>query len=126
MYFNDDITKWDVSNVTDMDWMFYKTGSFNQDISSWDVSNVTTMKRMFMDNSSFNQDISNWNVANMVDNFSFNNGFFCMFYNSTMSSFVIPETPSPYLTQIYPQNNPADDIRHSSFGTIGIYFDIHK
>ena len=36
---------------------------FNQDISSWDVSNVTDMRSMFYD-SSFNQDISSWVVPN--------------------------------------------------------------
>jgi len=35
--------------------------SFNQDISKWDVSNVTIMSEMF-EYSEFNQDISNWNV----------------------------------------------------------------
>ena len=33
------ISNWDVSNVTDMSFMF-KGSSFNQDLSSWDVSNV--------------------------------------------------------------------------------------
>ena len=37
--FNQDISSWDVSSVTDMEYMFRAT-PFNQDISSWDVSNV--------------------------------------------------------------------------------------
>jgi surface protein len=32
-----------VSNVTDMSYMFYNAKAFNQDISKWDVSNVTDM-----------------------------------------------------------------------------------
>jgi surface protein len=44
--FNGDISRWDVSNVTDMKEMFYD-GKFNGDISRWDVSNVTNMKEMF-------------------------------------------------------------------------------
>ena len=44
--FNQDISKWDVSNVTNMISMFH--GSvFNSDISKWDVSNVRNMKAMF-------------------------------------------------------------------------------
>jgi len=34
---------------------------FNQDISKWDVSNVTDMHGMFA-NSLFNQDIHQWNI----------------------------------------------------------------
>jgi surface protein len=41
--FNQDISSWDVSNVTNMNYMFASGSSFNQDISSWDVSNVTNM-----------------------------------------------------------------------------------
>ena len=55
--FNGDISSWDVSNVTDMNAMFYSASAFNQDISSWDVSNVTTMEYMFVSASAFNQDI---------------------------------------------------------------------
>jgi surface protein len=55
--FNQDISKWDVSNVKDMSWMFYDADSFNQDISKWDVSNVKDMSFMFYDAESFNQDV---------------------------------------------------------------------
>jgi len=41
-YFNGDISKWNVSNATDMSWMFYKS-IFNTDISNWNVSNVINM-----------------------------------------------------------------------------------
>ena len=47
--FNQNISSWDVSNVTDMDQMFDEAYIFNQDISSWDVSNVTNMGNMFND-----------------------------------------------------------------------------
>ena len=62
--FNGDISNWDVSNVTDMTFMFYRS-KFNGDISGWDVSNVKNMTCMFC-NSYFNQDISSWNVSNVI------------------------------------------------------------
>jgi surface protein len=46
--FNEDISNWDVSNVTNMSWMFYDAESFNQDINKWDVSNVKDMSFMFV------------------------------------------------------------------------------
>ena len=67
--FNQDISSWDVSNVTDMSVMFFGASSFNQDISSWDVSNVTTMYFMFGKAESFNQDISSWDVSKVKNMF---------------------------------------------------------
>ena len=68
--FNGDISKWDVSNVTNMSNMFNGTHSsankFNGDISKWDVSSVTDMRNMF-NTSQFNRDISNWDVSNVID-----------------------------------------------------------
>ena len=66
--FKGDISSWDISNVTDMQGMFYRCEAFNQDISSWDVSNVTDMQSMFYECKSFNQDISSWDVSNVNGN----------------------------------------------------------
>jgi hypothetical protein len=41
------ISKWDVSRVTDMDSLFWWNRKFNGDISAWNVSSMTTMQRMF-------------------------------------------------------------------------------
>ena len=38
--FNSDISSWDVSNVTNMQYMFYGANVFNQDLSGWDVTSV--------------------------------------------------------------------------------------
>ena len=61
--FNQDLSNWDVSNVTSMCCMFCDAESFNQDLSSWDVSNVENMDGMF-DNCNIKEeykpDISNW------------------------------------------------------------------
>ena len=67
--FNQDISSWNVSNVTDMSRMFSDAYAFNQDISTWDVSNVTDMSRMFSDARAFNQEIGRWDVS-LVEDFS--------------------------------------------------------
>ena len=52
--FNQDISSWDVSNITFMDEMFAGATSFNQDISSWDVSSVQNTSNMFASATAFN------------------------------------------------------------------------
>ena len=70
--FNQDISSWDVSNVTSMYSMFESATAFNQDISSWDVSKVNDMEFMFRFATAFNQDLSSWDVSNVTtcDSFS--------------------------------------------------------
>ena len=80
-----DISKWDVSGVTNMDYLFMTrpfcmshvgdvdcdslplwTTPFNDDISGWDVSNCTSFRYMFAGASAFNQNLI-WNVSNGTD-----------------------------------------------------------
>ena len=63
--FNGDISKWDVSNVNNMEMMFSAERVFNGDISKWNVSNVKNMCGMFWNANKFNCDISKWNVSNV-------------------------------------------------------------
>ena len=51
--FSADISKWDVSNVRNMDGMFQNAMVFNGDVSKWDVSRVTNMDSMFRHAKSF-------------------------------------------------------------------------
>ena len=66
------IEKWDVSNVENMEDMFYECKLFNQDISGWVVSNVKNMEDMFYRCYEFNKPLNNWDVSsveNMQDMF---------------------------------------------------------
>ena len=47
--------------------MFNGSLSFNQDLGKWDVSNVETMKGMFSNDTSFNKYIGKWDVNNVTD-----------------------------------------------------------
>jgi surface protein len=66
IHFNSDISRWDVSNVTDMRCMFMKAYDFNADLSSWNVGNVRLMTNMFSV-SGFVGDISHWDLRNLQD-----------------------------------------------------------
>ncbi len=108
--FNEDIGSWDVSNVTDMAFMFASLAGnsdrnpFNQDISYWDVGKVTSMWAMFT-RSAFNQNINSWdvsrvhNMAGMFSNSAFNQpignwdvrsvtNMAAMFYNSPFNQAI--------------------------------------
>jgi surface protein len=63
--FNQDISGWDVSNITDMTSLFALT-PFNQNISGWTTSGVTKMNSMFGGNEVFNQPIGSWDVSNVT------------------------------------------------------------
>jgi len=63
-----DISKWNVSNVEDMNNMFSGCISLKNigDLSSWDVSNVTNMNSMFFDCKKLKHiDLSGWNTINV-------------------------------------------------------------
>ena len=70
-----DLSGWNTSNVTDMNYMFYACSSLTSlDLSGWNTSNVTIMDNMFGGCSSLTTlDLSGWNtslVTNMESMFS--------------------------------------------------------
>ena len=90
--FNGDISKWDVSKVNSMFGMF-SNSKFNGDISKWDVSNVENMWCMF-NNSQFNQDISKWDVSNVVNMYGM---FFNSKFNQDISNWNVGNVRDMYL-----------------------------
>ena len=84
-----DISDWDVSNVTDMRYMFYGCDELKsvRDISGWDVSSVTDMNGMFCECKSFNQDLSSWNVSNVISMTSMFDG--CKSFNQDISGWDV-------------------------------------
>ena len=63
----------DLSNVTNMSYMFLGASSFNDPIDHWNVSNITTMYQTFRDATSFNQPLNSWDtskVTNMTEAFT--------------------------------------------------------
>ena len=71
--FNGNISKWNVSNVTNMAFMFSRNRRFNQPLNDWDVSNVTNMSFMFSGAKKFNQPLNNWNTSKVTSM----TGMFC-------------------------------------------------
>jgi len=71
---NIDISDWDVSNVTNMRYMFRNCSNFKGNgLENWDVSNVENMYYMFEYCKNFNADLSNWNISkncNIIKMFS--------------------------------------------------------
>ena len=62
-YFNVNISTWNTSNVTNMSFMFMGAKSFNQPLNSWNVGKITNMSGMFSRTESFNQPLNSWNVS---------------------------------------------------------------
>ena len=64
--FNQPINHWDVSHITNMDQMFAGARDFNQPLDQWDVSQVTNMQAMFTSTMYFNQPLQTWNVSRVT------------------------------------------------------------
>ena len=65
--FNQDISSWNTSNVTDMSWLFAGARYFNKPLNTWDTSKVTDMSHMFSKATAFNQPLNTWDVSKVTD-----------------------------------------------------------
>ena len=63
------INNWDVSNITDMSYLFSDsyTRNFNDPLNNWNVSNVTNMRFMFRGALFFDQPLNNWDTSKVTD-----------------------------------------------------------
>ena len=84
---NIDISKWNVSNVKYMQFMFDGYENFNCDLSNWDVSKVENMKGIFSWCIKFNCDLSKWDVSNVTNmDFMFDN---CKNFDCNLSNWDV-------------------------------------
>jgi surface protein len=65
--FNSPIGNWNTENVTDMSSMFEAARDFNQPIGNWNTEKVTDMSNMFHAAKDFNQPIGEWNTEKVLD-----------------------------------------------------------
>lgn len=59
------VENWDTSQVQYMHGMFYDAIEFNADLSRWDVSKVEDMSNMFNGARKFNSPLSLWNISSL-------------------------------------------------------------
>ncbi len=76
--FNESISHWDVSNISEFNGTFILATTFNQDLNDWDMSGATSLVNMFNNADSFNRDLNDWdtsNVTNMAGVFAWTENF---------------------------------------------------
>ena len=67
-HFNEDLSRWNVSRVTNMFGAFYGATAFTgAGIGCWDVSSVTRMDGMLCKATAFNEPIGDWDVSRVKD-----------------------------------------------------------
>jgi surface protein len=87
IYFNADLSNWDMSQATNLSYMFHRCRRFNSDVSRWNILNATSFSHMFAGCEVFNSDVSRWNTARAVDmSFMFND---CRAFNSDVSGWDV-------------------------------------
>ena len=82
--FEGDVSGWDVSNVTTMQYMFSECKHFRCDLSQWNTRKVTDMHSMFRNCNEFDgKCLENWDVSKVLDMDSM--FFNCESFNADLS-----------------------------------------
>ena len=90
------ISNWDVSNVTNMEGLFQDADNFNQPLNNWNVSNVTNMNNLFKSTFNYDQPLDNWDVSNVTD---MNKMFLYSSYNQPLNSWDVSNVTD--MTQMF-------------------------
>ena len=67
LFENINISNWNVSNVTNMNYMFYDSQATTLDLSSFNTSKVTDMNSMFRSCAATTLDLSSFDTSNVTD-----------------------------------------------------------
>ena len=60
-----DVSNWDVSNVSTMEFAFRNSPITTLDVSNWNTQSLTNAAYIFQ-NAIFSPDVSNWNMSNVT------------------------------------------------------------
>jgi surface protein len=105
--FNEDISGWDTSKVTNMYRMFLGADAFNQPIGEWNTGQVTNMNGMFYGANgtpAFNQPIGEWDTRQVTD---IEFMFYGAVFNQDLSDWCVPTINDSHRFGNYDGTNPS-------------------